>query len=156
MLATALKTGYAGPNWLCISFKDTIGNINTEKAFWKPGAGVHSIAEIICHVIAWRQALIKVLNGIDKWELDQEASFDTGMYGKQEDTGWNNIKAILEKTQSALPALIAATPLMEKIVPARSYNFQSFITGIITHDVYHLGQIVILAKQYDAFIADDL
>lgn len=156
LLAAEFKAGYNGPNWLCVTFKDTIDKINAEKAFWKPDGGVHAIAEIVCHVIAYRQALIKVLSGVEKWELDQEGSFDASIYGNQEDTCWMNIKAILEKTQAELLTLVAATTTLEKTVPARNYNYQAFITGILAHDTYHLGQIVILAKQYDAFIADDL
>ncbi|MFT3948974.1 MAG: DinB family protein [Agriterribacter sp.] len=156
ILAAELKAGYEGPNWLCISFKDTVDKIDPEKAFWKPNGGVHAIAEIVSHIIAYRQALIKVLSGVEKWELDQETSFDTNLYGSQEDICWSNIKAILEKTQGELLSLVATTSALDKIVPARNYNYQSFITGIISHDTYHLGQIVILAKQYDAFISDDL
>lgn len=156
MLAAELKASYEGPNWLCVSFKDTISKIDAEKAFWKPTGGVHAIAEIICHVIAYRQALIKVLTGVKTWELDQEHSFDTSPYGNEESTCWINIKAILETTQKELVTLVAETDSLDKIVPARNYNYQTFIVGIISHDIYHLGQIVILAKQYDAFIAPDL
>lgn len=156
LLATQMKAGYEGPNWLCVGFKDTIEKVNTEKAFWKPSGGVHSIAEIVSHVIAYHQALIKVLSGVEKWELDQEGSFNASLYGTREEMCWMNIKAILEKTQGELFALVSATSLLEKIVPARNYDYLTFITGILTHDTYHLGQIVILAKQYDAFIADDL
>lgn len=156
LLAMELRAGYEGPNWLCVTFKDTIDKIDAEKAFWKPDGGVHAIAEIVSHVIAYRQALIKVLSGAEKWELDQEASFDTSLYGNEEDACWNNIKAILEKTQRELVSLVSATVPLEKTVPARNYNYRTFITGILAHDTYHLGQIVILAKQYDAFTAPDL
>ncbi|MFT3749565.1 MAG: DinB family protein [Agriterribacter sp.] len=150
MLTEGLKSEYEGPNWLCITLKDTLATIETGKAFWKPYGNVHSIAAIVCHIIAWRQALIKVLNGLEKWELDQEASFDITPFGKENDIAWSNIKAILEKTQHELLELISGTSFFEKTVPARNYNYHFFISGIISHDTYHLGQIVMLAKQYDA------
>ncbi|MCC6286863.1 MAG: DinB family protein [Chitinophagaceae bacterium] len=150
MLTEALKSEYEGPNWICIALKDTLTTVESEKAFWKPYGNVHSIAEIVCHIIAWRQALIKVLKGIDKWELDQEASFDVIPYGKEDEIGWSNIKAILEKTQHELLELISGTTSFEKTVPARNYNYIFFISGIIYHDTYHLGQIVLLIKQYPA------
>jgi uncharacterized damage-inducible protein DinB len=148
MLSTDLQGGYAGPNWIDISLKQTIDNISAENAFWQPPGEVHSIASITCHLITWRKALIEVLENKQDWKVTQEASFYTTAFGKSDAQRWINIKNVLEDTQQQLLLLLNdAEPLLEKTVPDRTYSYRYFIQGTIQHDAYHLGQIVLLAKQ---------
>ena len=37
----------------------------------------------------------------------------------------------------------------EKIYPGNQLNYYEHIHGIIHHDIYHLGQIVLLAKSFN-------
>lgn len=147
-LTTDLQGGYAGPNWIDISLKDTIDGVSAEKAFWQPPGNVHSIAAIVSHLITWRKGLIDVLEHKTDWEVDQETSFDTTAFGTSKEQRWSNIKAALENTQEQLLSLLKnAEPVLEKTVPNRSYSYRYFISGTIQHDTYHLGQIVLLVKQ---------
>ncbi|MFT3704109.1 MAG: DinB family protein [Agriterribacter sp.] len=148
ILTTDLQGGYEGPNWIEISVKDTLTGVSTEKAFWQPPGDVHTIAAIVCHLIVWRKALIDVLENKKDWNVDQEGSFDTAAFGADNEQRWSNIKNALNDTQQRLMNLLDnAEPVLDKKVPTRSYSYRYFISGTIQHDAYHLGQIVLLAKQ---------
>lgn len=148
-LQAGLNGSYYGPNWVEVMLKETIDGISAAVAFYQPPGGVHSVAAIISHLIAWRRGLVGALERDESWSVDQEASFDTSAYGANDPEGWENLKAALENTQHQLLRLLSRldeTSLQER-VPQRQYSYGYFIDGTIQHDMYHLGQIVLLKRQ---------
>ena len=54
----------------------------------------------------------------------------------------------LQRSQESLLRLLAEKDdsLLEQNVSDRTYNYRKLITGIIQHDIYHLGQIAFITK----------
>lgn len=148
-LRTGIQGSYYGPNWVEVILKETLDGIDAEAAFYQPVGNVHSIASIVSHLVAWRRGLISAMDGDSSWSVDQESSFDSSAYGAQDEEGWVNLKAALENTQRRLVRLLSnqQDSFLQQQVPQRKYSYEYFIEGTIQHDMYHLGQIVLLKKQ---------
>ncbi len=108
--------------------------------------GSHNIAELVHHMTAWRIFGIKKLEGDETYDVSPEENFVK--IDNLDKEGWEVLKQNLEKSQNRLLELFKENEdsVLEKIVSPRSYNFYVLFQGILQHDIYHLGQIVLLKK----------
>jgi uncharacterized damage-inducible protein DinB len=94
---------------------------------------------------AWRIFVCEKLEGNDAFDIDtDEMNFPTSV----------NLKAVLKElkaSQKRLLELLKQTPVerLDEKVPGRPYKFKVMLNGIIYHDVYHTGQIVLLRKYHN-------
>jgi uncharacterized damage-inducible protein DinB len=103
----------------------------------------HSIAELVNHMTAWRVFTVKKLQGDPAYKVTEELNFPVS-------NDWESAINDLKRSQEQLLAALKAFPeerLTEK-VPHTEYNytFYTLVHGIIHHDLYHLGQIVLINK----------
>jgi uncharacterized damage-inducible protein DinB len=105
----------------------------------------HSIVELIAHMTAWRIFVCEKLEGNDAFDIDtDEMNFPTSI----------NLTTALKElkvSQKRLLKLLEQTPIerLDEKVPGRPYKFKVMLNGIIHHDVYHTGQIVLLRKYHN-------
>jgi uncharacterized damage-inducible protein DinB len=61
---------------------------------------------------------------------------------------WQEGLQKLQQSQDELLRLLAQKDdaLLEQNVSGRTYNYRKLISGIIQHDIYHLGQIAFITK----------
>lgn len=59
IVTNQFATLYNGEPWYGNSIARILENIPEESAFWKPTEGAHAIAQIVWHMIYWRQSLVK-------------------------------------------------------------------------------------------------
>lgn len=85
--------------------------------------------------------MIEKLRGNDSFELSEEQNFP-------KETGWSQALANLEQSQHNLITALESTPdeRLQQVVPNRKFKFYTMLHGIIHHDLYHTGQIVLLKK----------
>lgn len=55
VLANQLLAGANDPSWH-LPFMQAVETVTEEEAFWKPGEGVSSIAELTQHLLYWNEA----------------------------------------------------------------------------------------------------
>lgn len=144
-IADQIHYGYAGPAWHgpCITkvldelepavLSNTVGNS-------------HNIAEILEHMIAWRVFAIKNMSGTPYDITDDAVNFPK--VETLDAANWTDLKMRLAANQEELLSVIRShsDEKLEEIVPGRKYNFYILLHGIVQHDLYHLGQIVMLKK----------
>ena len=140
-----LKAAYEGPAWHGPALKEVISKITAIDATKYIG-DAHNIAELIYHMIAWRTYLIKHLEGETAYKVSNEKNFKPfkNLYGSE----WNGLKAELEKNQNNLLDLLSKqddTLLTQKAGSGR-FDYYTLIHGVIQHDLYHLGQIIMIHK----------
>lgn len=147
-LVRTLKDIYDGESWYGESIIYNIQNISSEQAFYRPIPEAHSIAELIAHMTAWRQLLLKRLQGDTLFSVEQEDSFNWKRIDPNPETAWKSLLRALDDNQTQLLAALETKEdaFLNETVAQRDYAFRVFIRGIIQHDIYHLGQIVLLAK----------
>src|SRR6478736_9415844 len=101
----------------------------------------HSIIELVLHMAAWRVFVSKRLKEDNKFEVSDKENFPKR-------TDWAAALKALQQSQDELIKAINQFPeeKLTAIVPTRTYDFYTMLHGIVQHDIYHTGQIVLLKK----------
>jgi len=135
-----------GSLWFDQCFKDKFDSLPDEDAFTRPIPEIHSVAEHISHMLAWRKECVlrfkgrktELMNSPDDWKNNVEIAH----------VGWTTLKNALYESRIELIELFVNqddTFLDNKFLDTE-YNFHYLIEGIIQHDLYHLGQIGVTIK----------
>lgn len=136
---------YSGNPWLDVTLVETLAGLSAQQAAHKPDPNWNSIWEITNHLISWRENVLGRVNGQTlKTPENNYFSYviDTS------DIAWELTLKKLHNSQQAWLEFLDKMQdgEMEKIYPANEHTYADHIHGIIQHDAYHLGQIVMLAK----------
>lgn len=142
-----LKDNQDGNNWLDENFRKKLEKLSEEHAFIRPIPEVHSIAELVGHILTWRIEGIKKLQGIkSKISMHSPENWRTNEELKK--IGWEKLKADLFASQMELIDLLRDKPdaYLEENDYVPGYSYKYLVEGLIHHDIYHLGQIGITLK----------
>ena len=142
---------HRGRNWFGQSYLVKLSDVDDSKFFERPQPDIHSIAEIICHGTAWRNdAVVKIRTA--KGELTEISEFDWPVLDKLQERGWAEI---YKEYEESIDAFIRALEDKDDEFLTTEYHDPEFggsfplsftINGILQHDIYHLGQIGLVAK----------
>jgi len=142
-----LNENQKGTNWIDENLNKKIEKLNGDKAFERPIPEIHSVAELVSHIIVWRYAAIERLKGKQP-NLTMSSPENWKGNIELQQIGWHQLKVELSNTQSALIKFIENKPdkffLENEYV--KGYSYKYLIEGLIQHDIYHLGQIGITIK----------
>lgn len=144
-IAFQFRAVYSGGNWTDVHLNQQLADINWQQATTK----IHSfntIAALVFHINYYVLAITRVLEGrlIDAHD---KYSFDVPPIASEED--WQQL---LDKTRNdaeTLAKLIEAFPenkLHDIFVNEKYGSYYRNFHGVIEHNHYHLGQIVLLKK----------
>ena len=105
----------------------------------------NTIWEIVNHLFAWRENVLKRVQGE---VLETPANNYIQKIEDASEEAWQQTLDALETTQKEWLYFLNTFPEadFEKEYPTNKHSYYKHIHGIIQHDAYHLGQIVILAK----------
>jgi uncharacterized damage-inducible protein DinB len=147
MLIKKFEEVYDGNPWYGDSFKSILKDIDSKATLKKEKKGGHSIAEILAHIIGWREFFLSRLTGND-FKIEQEETFNWKRIDNNQETVWKSLLDTLEETQSRILNLLekADDNLLDIPVHERNYNLEYLLEGVIQHDIYHFGQISLLKK----------
>ena len=145
LLIASLKSIYEGPAWHGPAVKETLAKLDSQDML-KATDKSHNIVELINHMTAWRNYAIKKLQGEDAYEVSDTENFSS--VGEINESIWQEALIRLENSQNELLKLISEVEddKLKEIVAGRKYSYYFLLHGLIHHDVYHLGQIVLLAQ----------
>lgn len=130
-----------GNNWTEADLKK-VHSIEEKKLFIQPVPGKHSAAEILSHIIYWRNVVVKRMEGDFEFEKKTEKE--------------QNFLSLKLLNQKGLKSLLAefkeSGDLLINFLKSKSDDFldneyknghsnQYMIESLIFHDYYHLGQI---------------
>lgn len=134
---------YTGTPWFGPSWLETLERIPSSAYAFKLDKGP-TIAGSLMHVIAWRKYVILKVQGEEDYELAPDEDWPDPANTQWEDL----IREFADTQQELLEALADFEAIMlDDIVPGRGYTWGFMIQGLINHDVYHMAQINLLAKQ---------
>lgn len=145
-LLRQLRDVQEGGLWLNESFKNKIDKLTDDEALSRPIPQIHSVAELVSHILEWRKECMLRLSGVRTDLMNSTQNW------KDNDTlsqiGWRNLKTDFYESQSELIHLVENLDdaQLEKRYLDTNQNIYYLIEGIIHHDLYHLGQIGITIK----------
>ena len=143
-----LKNSWDGWMWHGNNIKIVLQDINGEKAFRKPSAGLHNIYELVMHMYCWRNFVYQHLAGNAEYKVKLNSTNDWPTSYEQTEATWSEALELLEKSQTGLVEVFEKfdDSKLEESMHGRKFNWYIFIHGMIQHDIYHSGQIAILKK----------
>lgn len=136
---------YHGHPWLDVTLHDTLSRITAAQAAQRPVSDGNTIWEITNHLIAWRENVLKRVQGE---VIPTPSNNYIEKITDPSDEAWEQTKETLEKTQKEWLYFLNTFTETDfgKEYPVNQLTYYQHIHGIIQHDAYHLGQIVLLAK----------
>lgn len=135
-----------GSLWFDQCFKEKLSSLTETEAFTLPIPQVHSVAEHMSHILAWREECLLRFRG-ERTDL-MNSPEDWKNNDALRETGWEKIKAqFFASTVTLIKVLENQDDSFLEIKFAdEAYTNHYLIEGIIQHDLYHLGQIGITIK----------
>lgn len=149
--AEQLAEIHHGKLWMGDTFARKLATLTEEEAFVRPLPALHSAAELIAHLTAWRKdAILKITTGTGQLTEDSQENWpDNDTLAK---VGWPQLLQDHQESLSALLDLLQnqSDDFLEKPYYDQGYKAQFdytfFINGLLHHDLYHLGQLGIVIK----------
>lgn len=138
----SLQATFSGEPWYGSSVMSLLKRVNPAFAKEKVNEA-HSMISLLMHMRVWRQYAISRIKNEPGFEVGEAANFP-------EDGVWKDELSNLVKSQDELVHLLEQkddTFLMQAVPAANyPYTFYTLLHGIIQHDIYHAGQILLLTK----------
>ncbi len=107
--------------------------------------GHRTIAQLIGHIVAWRRNTALRFRGLPRPKIELNSPEDWPDYS---DKTKAEMLAELAETKDAMLQAYAEFDygkIDEKLHPDYYYTFRHALDGAVQHDVYHLGQINLIA-----------
>lgn len=138
---------YNGQPWSCINLLDIIKDLTAEQAAQHPIQNANSIWQLVHHCVGWKENVLRKLNG------EIFTSPEDNYLSKPSDTSalaWQTLLKHLEKTEADWQAFLTRldeAALNAPYAPSKGeFTVYEVIQGLLHHDNYHYGQIVMLKK----------
>jgi uncharacterized damage-inducible protein DinB len=147
-LADQIRRAFEGEAWHGDPILEILKGINAQQAAAHPIPNAHSIWELVLHIAAWDGAVRRRTAG-QAVNLPDSENFppirDTS------EAAWTKAVAYLTQTHADLVKAVSEFPdsRLHERVPGKKepyYNFFYMFSGIVQHELYHAGQIVLLKK----------
>lgn len=141
-----LQNTFDGAAWHGASIMEVIDKISVKQAF-HPSDHIHRICELVQHITAWRVFATKRLEGDTHYEVTQSEDWKT--FINPDATTWEEIKSELAISQEKLINSLekVSDDKLKDPVEGKAYDYYTLIHGVIQHDLYHLGEIALLARE---------
>ncbi len=151
-IADQLKRAYEGQAWHGPSLLEALSGVTATQASAQPIPNAHSIWQLVLHIAGWMDAVReRIANG----PVALPADGDWPDIVDTSEAGWHVTLALLaQKQQALLDALAHLTDeqLKRRLgtehepLSASGYSAYYNLHGVIQHNLYHVGQIVLLKK----------
>jgi len=143
-LKKLLNDHFDGSPWLDVNIMDTLKDLTSSQAAKKIDH-LNTIWQIVNHVIAWRETNLQRL----KSQLPPAPA--NNFFEEIKDTSekeWRTTLNKLERSQYNILFFISSSKdsMLEKIYTPNDFTYYEHLQGILQHDAYHLGQIILLKK----------
>lgn len=150
-IASHLNNIFDGDPWYGRPMRDILESTDPGLVFTSPAGGTHTIAELVAHMITWREFAIRRMEGDTEYLPDQEGSFDWKRFSHLQTDAWNVLMNRLKSSQRLLLTLLHQSDdsLLEHQVAGKPYTFRYLLQGIIEHELYHLGQIAYINRMHE-------
>jgi uncharacterized damage-inducible protein DinB len=144
-IAQQLRQAFAGPAWHGPSVLEVLREVDADTAADKPIPGAHSIWELVLHLAATQDVMLRRLRGEPAGKVEEEFWPPAPEPAAE---AWQSLLERLQRQEEVLTAAVVAFPddrLGELLTPEGSSAYNNF-HGHAQHNTYHAGQIALLKK----------
>ncbi|MBL7737944.1 MAG: DUF1572 domain-containing protein [Chitinophagaceae bacterium] len=144
-IAQHFRAVYMGGNWTSSNLKDQLDGVDWQQATTRVHS-LNTIALLMYHMGYYVSAVLNVLQGRP---LDASDKYSFDLPPIQSPGDWEQLKekTFADAEQFALLVeQLPETKLWEDFSDKKYGNYYRNICGIIEHNHYHLGQIVLIKK----------
>lgn len=136
---------YHGDPWIDVTILETLKNISAKQAIKKIAPGRNSIWQMVNHITSWRENVLLRVQG------NEIITPSNNYFMEITDTSENAWKKSMKRLENSQHQWITFLKTFDesdfdKIYPNNKMSYYKHIHGILQHDAYHLGQIVLLSK----------
>jgi uncharacterized damage-inducible protein DinB len=147
-IADQLRRAFAGDAWHGDSLFEILDGVTAAQAAARPIKNAHTIWEIVLHIAAWDNAVLRRLGGV-AMELSDTQNFPTVTDASE--TAWRKALAEVQRVHDELVEAVSVLPdsRLGEMVPGKEgahYTFYYMLHGVAQHELYHAGQIALLRK----------
>jgi uncharacterized damage-inducible protein DinB len=140
------KKLYNGSPWIDINISSVLKNVSTEQASKRVLKNCNTVWEITNHLIGWRLDVLERVQG--KTVASPENNYFEPVTDTSEKNWADTLKRLSDVQNDWIEFLDKAdSGEFEKVYASNNMTYYEHIHGIIQHDAYHLGQIVLLLKK---------
>jgi uncharacterized damage-inducible protein DinB len=139
-----LRRAFVADAWHGPAVLEAIAGIDVRLAAHAPASGAHSIGEIVLHMAVWKRVVADRIRGRQNEPTPAE---DWRPLRPATAARWRRAIAELRAAHRTLES--AVKRLKDDDLEVRPLGYSTryvLIHGAIQHDLYHAGQIVVLAK----------
>jgi len=138
------EDAHHGTPWYGLNFHQIVDDITAKEALAVAGNGV-SIARLVFHMIKWRKALSERLIGTSNFIASESDSDNWVPLNTLNEETWEAAKKEYDHQQKIIVEELKKRNdefLAEEWKPGQTYRY--LISGLIQHDIFHLGQISLI------------
>lgn len=135
-----LDEGYGPGAWHGPDLKAALADVSPRTAFWRPGPGRHSVAEIALHHAWCVRSVIDRLTG-ESSEQFVLAGEDWFALSESGPLAWPEIASLVARYQDWLAKVVAEITAGRTKSPLPERERFDLVLGITCHAIYHAGQV---------------
>ena len=131
--------------------------VRAEQARWRPAPGRKCIWELTVHIAYWKYAVRRRLTGTSGGPAAERFPRTPSNWARlpepADERAWKADVELLRSEHQALIDAVTAVPLESYARPTRGgrrWTYGELILGIAQHDAYHVGQIQLMKKLWNA------
>ncbi len=128
-----------------------VRGVTPEQAAWKPAPKPHSIWELTLHLAYWKYAVRRNLEALPQGSFPRSPANWPAVPRPADAPQWKVDRALLRSEHVRLVEAVRAFDprrLDERATGSGNYRFVDLLFGIVSHDLYHVGQIQVLKRLY--------
>jgi uncharacterized damage-inducible protein DinB len=149
-LADQLERSLRGGAWHGLAVAEALADLDAAAAAARPVGGAHSIWEIVRHLTVWHDAPRRRIDGERLQNLPEELQWPP--VEDVSTAAWRAALAALDRAHDALRerVLALADSQLDDPVVGSDPTVRGLLLGVLQHNAYHAGQIVVLRKALGA------
>ena len=123
--------------------------LSAEVASWRPYPDRHSIWALALHVAYWNYAVRRRVTGEERGGFPRSPSNFPSVPADPTTAAWNADRRLVKEQHERLVEVVSEfdpSRLDEYAGGDTKTTYADLITGIVLHDTYHAGQIVMLKR----------
>jgi uncharacterized damage-inducible protein DinB len=148
-----LRSTFDGPAWHGPAVLELLRDVTPAEAAMRPIAGAHTVWELVLHLTAAYDLVLRRLRGDGRPLTPAE---DWPATAKPTDANWQEAIAALRGRNEATRVAVLrfdVARLAQPLVPEPPYTAYEQLIGLTQHDLYHAGQIALLKRAIRGAVA---